>query len=103
MELRRETEDSKSYGSISEAKADHVQSAKGSVRKQHRAVLIFSAVVVGLVLVSVLVALVYKQTVATPKGPAGPLLYAEYGTAAVASDGAPCAKVIGGETVKDHC
>ena len=100
MELRRETEDSKSYGSISEAKADHVQSAKGSVRKQHRAVLIFSAVVVGLVLVSVLVALVYKQTVGTP---AGPLLYAEYGTAAVASDGAPCAKVIGGETVKDHC
>lgn len=100
MELRRETEDSKSYGSISEAKADHVQSAKGSVRKQHRAVLIFSAVVVGLVLVSVLVALIYKQTVATPSGP---LLYAEYGTAAVASDGAPCAKVIGGETVKDHC
>ena len=100
MELRRETEDSKSYGSISEAKADHVQSAKGSVRKQHRAVLIFSAVVVGLVLVSVLVALVYKQTVATP---VGALLYAEYGTAAVASDGAPCAKVIGGETVRDHC
>ena len=93
-------EDPKSYGSISENKVEEeeegreVSSRFVSVRKQHRAVVIFSAVVVGLVLLSVIIALVYQQTRPAPsKG--GSVLYGEFDTAAVASDGAPCAKIAG--------
>ena len=88
MELRRE--DSKSYGSISPEEAEVVVRKTGSVRRQHRAVLIFSGVVLGLVLLSIVIAVVYKQTRTTSPAP---LLYQEYQAAAVASDGAPCAKV----------
>ena len=91
-------EDPKSYGSISENKVEEeereVSSRFVSVKKQHRAVVIFSAVVVGLVLLSVIIAVLYQQTRSTPsKG--GSVLYGEFDTAAVASDGAPCAKVAG--------
>ena len=96
MALR--TEDPKSYGSISEDKVEEeekvVASKTVSVRKQHRAVVIFSAVVVGLVLLSLIIAVVYKQTRPAPSKE-GSVLYGEYETAAVASDGAPCAKIAG--------
>ena len=97
-------EDPKSYGTLSEDKVEEVEeeeevrpSQTVSVRRQHRAVVIFSAVVVGLVLLSLIIAVVYKQTRPEPSqpSPAGPGLYGEYEVAAVASDGAPCAKMAG--------
>ena len=97
MALR--TEDPRSYGSLRENKVEGgegevVVSKSVSVRKQHRAVVIFSAVVVGLVLLSVIIALVYTQTRPAPST-VGSVLYGEFVTAAVASDGAPCAKIAG--------
>ena len=97
MALR--TEDPRSYGSLRENKVEGeegevVVSKSVSVRKQHRAVVIFSAVVVGLVLLSVIIALVYTQT-RPPPSTVGSVLYGEFVTAAVASDGAPCAKIAG--------
>ena len=99
MALRRE--DPKSYGTLSEDKVEENEkeevtpSPTVSVRKQHRAVLIFSAVVVGLVLLSVIIAVVYKQTRPEPTVVKGSALYGEYQVAAVASDGAPCAQIAG--------
>ena len=58
-------EDPKSYGTLSEDKVEVEEEVRPSqtvsVRRQHRAVVIFSAVVVGLLLLSVIIALVYKQ------------------------------------------
>ena len=93
-------EDPKSYGTLSEDKVEEEEvrpSQTVSVRRQHRAVVIFSAVVVGLVLLSLIIAVVYKQTRPEPNQPslAGSGLYGEYEVAAVASDGAPCAKMAG--------
>ena len=98
MALR--AEDPKSYGTLSEDKEGEDEEEVSprkivSVRKQHRAVVIFSAVVVGLVLLSVIIAVVYKQTRAEPTVVKGSALYGEYQVAAVASDGAPCAKIAG--------
>ena len=87
MALR--TEDPKSYGSLRENKVEGeegevVASKSVSVRKQHRAVVIFSAVVVGLVLLSVIIALVYTQTRPAPStvgsvGRCQSLLHTEHG------------------------
>ena len=92
MELRKE--DSKSYGSFSEEKVEVGRSQSVSVGRQHKVVVICSAVVVGLVLLSIIIAVVYKELTPSPETlGSGPFLYSEYETAAVASDGAPCAKV----------